>query len=201
MEAEIDDLFVVASQQLDACIEENKITDDLFVVASQQLDACIEENKITDDLFVVASQQLDETTRTDNLKPENMTCSRFGKPVSLDELDDVKDAGIPKNTNRTTAWASKVWSDWVSERRNIPFIEAAEKSYPFTEQFHELTGAAMCFWLTKFVIEARNKKGESYPPSSLYSLCCGLQRTIRASGINIFVDSAFANFVKYWTLK
>ena len=52
----------------------------------------------------------------------------------------------------------------------------------------------MCFWLERFVLEVRKENGNLYPPNSLYSLCCGLQRTIRGNGQNIFTDALFVKF-------
>ena len=34
-------------------------------------------------------------------------------------------------------------------------------------------------WLSRFALEVRRKYGEPYPPSTLYSIVCGLQRHIR----------------------
>ena len=44
------------------------------------------------------------------------------------------------------------------------------------------------------MLEVRKENGNLYPPNSLYSLCCGLQRTIRVNGQNIFTDALFAKF-------
>lgn len=40
------------------------------------------------------------------------------------------------------------------------------------------------YWLAKFVVEIRKKggKGEFYPATSLYQLCCGLLRFLRNNG-------------------
>ena len=35
------------------------------------------------------------------------------------------------------------------------------------------------YWLSRFVIEVRNKNGEHYHSGTLYSICAGLQRYIR----------------------
>ena len=37
-------------------------------------------------------------------------------------------------------------------------------------------------------MEVRNESGDEYPPTSLYSLYSGLQRSLRDHDINIFTD-------------
>ena len=37
------------------------------------------------------------------------------------------------------------------------------------------------YWLSKFVTELRNQKGQPYPPNTVYSVCCGLQRYIKGT--------------------
>jgi hypothetical protein len=54
--------------------------------------------------------------------------------------------------------------------------EAAEKSNPLSEEFSEMGVESMAFWLPRFMLDVRKEKGENYPTSSVYSLCCGLQR-------------------------
>ena len=52
--------------------------------------------------------------------------------------------------------------------------------------------------MTKFVLEVRRKDGKSYPPNTLYQLCCGVMRYIWGTNetVDYFNDSAFAGFRK-----
>ena len=55
----------------------------------------------------------------------------------------------------------------------------------------------MDFWLSRFVLEIRKKSGDPYPPESLYSLICGLQRYLRDKGradIKLFNDTSLHGF-------
>ena len=52
----------------------------------------------------------------------------------------------------------------------------------------------MVYWLPKFVVELHKEDGTMYPPNSIYSIICGLQRCLKCSDINIFSDSMFAKF-------
>ena len=46
------------------------------------------------------------------------------------------------------------------------------------------------YCLSKFVLEARKENGENYPPSKIYSICCGLLRYVREikPAMNFFKD-------------
>ena len=50
------------------------------------------------------------------------------------------------------------------------------------------------YWISKFILEVRRVDGQTYPPNSLYSICCGLMRFIREvrPEINFFKDPQFA---------
>ena len=55
----------------------------------------------------------------------------------------------------------------------------------------------MSFWLSKFILEVRRVDGEPYPPDSLYSICSGLNRSLKfgdRSEINILSDVGFSRF-------
>ena len=56
----------------------------------------------------------------------------------------------------------------------------------------------MNYWLSKFVLEAKNTNGDQYPPDRLYCICSGLLRFIRESmpKINIFKDPTFTGFLR-----
>ena len=84
-----------------------------------------------------------------------------------------------------------VWKEWVSYRKaknpqDFP-------SYLLTMQPEELNK-----WLSCFVLEARRKDGNVYPPNSLHQLCCGVLRHIREFNlsIDIFKDPKFTSFQK-----
>ena len=100
---------------------------------------------------------------------------RFGTPVTNEDLEVVRKSGVPKNTSTSTRWALNVWKEWVIARKSICLVEDSEKEYVISEKFFDMPVEAISFWLPKFIVEVRNKKGESYPPDTLYGLCCGLQ--------------------------
>ena len=106
----------------------------------------------------------------------------------------MKENAVPKNTAKNTTWAVSIWKQWSTHR---------QKSYPgvYSEWPVHLYLAdenTLDYWLSKFVIEARNQKGQPYPPNTLYSVCCGLQRYIKEHRpqLNIFSQPQFAGFRK-----
>ena len=59
-----------------------------------------------------------------------------------------------------------------------------------------MTTTQLAMWLTRFVLEARRKDGNVYPPNTLHQLIAGLMRHLRQSGrvIDLFRDAAFTDF-------
>ena len=75
----------------------------------------------------------------------------------------------------------------------------------FPPKLSQITNKELNYWLSRFVLEARNKKGEPYEGGTLYSLCSGVQWYIRAErqsladrgqlcDLDIFKDTAFTYF-------
>ena len=83
---------------------------------------------------------------------------------------------------------------------NLPLkcLSQEERScgHKLNVEITELDTAAVCFWLQRFVLEARKGNGEHYCPDSLHQLCCGLQRALRNADqdINFFDQFQFAQF-------
>ena len=44
--------------------------------------------------------------------------TRFGPPVSEEDIISKMEGTIPKSTRNSTKWAVKVWDDWVENRKN-----------------------------------------------------------------------------------
>ena len=113
------------------------------------------------------------------------------------KLEQRKDGRIPTNTKHNTNWAIRVWKDWAFERNSLTNNSTAENSV--RADILTNTNEELNKWLAKFVVEVRKKEeaGKSYPPNSLYQLCCGLQRFLQNNGrpsLNIFEDCLFKHF-------
>jgi hypothetical protein len=95
--------------------------------------------------------------------------SRFGAPITTEDLFSVIDKRVPENTKRTTSWGYKVWNEWC-EARNIH------------DKIVDMEASMMNELLARFVQEARRKDGKEYPASSLHNIVSAVQRHLRENG-------------------
>ena len=104
----------------------------------------------------------------------------------------MKEWAIPKNTRKSTDWATTVWIDWT-EYRSAAGEDVCESKLP-SPLINQLTKTELNYCLSHFVLEARRQNG--YPPNTLYQICCGLQRAIHDSnpGWSLFTDLKFCQF-------
>ena len=79
---------------------------------------------------------------------------------------------IPDNTKASTQWALRNFNDWAS---NQCFLSPDD---PFPNDLLASHDAEFK-WLSRFLMETRKTDGSLYPPSSLRSLICGLNRELQ----------------------
>ena len=121
--------------------------------------------------------------------------------ISDQELEKVKETRIPYGTKVTTNWCVNTWYDWAVERNGSATSSSNDLYTEVEPDVLKLNDEKLNYWLSKFVVEIRKKSnaGEVYPPSSLYQLCCGIQRHFRENGrpgMNIFESPVFKEFQK-----
>ena len=101
--------------------------------------------------------------------------NRF-KKASDSELQQMMKAKIPKNTDISTPWAIKNFTDWLSDYnlRNCESVFPEEVILPLcpAKTFHK--------WLCVYAVETRSQTREPYPPASLYSLLSGILGHMRS---------------------
>ena len=100
------------------------------------------------------------------------------------------------DTKKQTDWSLSVWTQW-SFWRSQNLIESDEYENELIETFVTMSREAMLFWLPKFITEVRRSDRNSYPPNSVYQICCGLSRALRSanrSEIDIFNSPKFSQF-------
>ena len=153
-------------------------------------DSILRENvttEIEDDILLQASQVFEDQAVIETNEPSR----RFGNPVRSNEIEVIKEGGVPEKTKLNTAWSLKVWSLWAESRKSAGYQEECEKDHPLDQDFVHMDVDSMAFWLPRFVVEIRKENTEMYPPNSIYNLCCGLQRELRfkEKHINIFADN------------
>ena len=117
---------------------------------------------------------------------------RFRKPLTEDEEHRLLGSTIPKNTQNSTKWAVKIFEEWQRSRQekkpnlfksssistSMDLSKVTELSTPLGSMCAE----TLNLWLSRFVQEVRNSKGERYPPRTIYVLICGLKRYLSETG-------------------
>ena len=92
--------------------------------------------------------------------------------LPIDQTECVKKAVVPKNTEKSTKWALRAFTLWLTQRN-----ERSEDKCPedllFSDNHEEL-----CHWLCMCVNEIRKEDGGPYTPRSISQLVAGLQRYI-----------------------
>ena len=118
------------------------------------------------------------------------TSTRFAEPVTDDDIAKLKLSQINKNTSKNTKWAISLFENWRVHRSNqIPELQTMDKP-------------TMAFWLSRFIMEVRNVKGEEYPPKTIYQIICGLLRYLKEQGKydKNFLDNEDPCFAEFYTL-
>ena len=121
--------------------------------------------------------------------------SRFAKPVTSPEREKAAQGVIPSNTEASTQWAVRTYNAWAINRS---FVNASEAVPDDLLASHD--PQLVCQWLCRFVMEARKSDGSCYPPSSLRSLVCGLNRVLQRNKAPFSVvdksDHRFRDLIK-----
>jgi hypothetical protein len=110
--------------------------------------------------------------------------SRYRTPLTAEEERLLVASTIPKNTGYNTKWAVKVFEQWQSCRedktvRNVPSSSVNLhicQVEDLTTPLHCMNAETLNLWLSRFVEEVCNAKGERYPGRTLYVIICGLKR-------------------------
>ena len=105
-------------------------------------------------------------------KPGPSKKARFATPLSETKMMEIQKGPVVPNTEKSTAWALRTFTDWRNERNKQP---ATGDQCP-TDLLENPEAEKLNFWLSRFVIEARRKDGEPYPARTLYLLLAGLTK-------------------------
>lgn len=140
------------------------------------------ELSATPSVSFAASSSVSSSTHGD-IQPSS---SRFVFQ-SDEKLQEIKDNSVPKNTARNTAWAVNIWKQWsLSRQEGFP-----GKFSEWPVHLYIADNIQLDYLLSKFVIEVKKSDSNTYPPNTLYSICCGLLRYVRERRpeVNFFRDS------------
>ena len=94
--------------------------------------------------------------------------------VSEGELDSFVVTKPSVNTEYSMKWAVKNFSDWM-EQRNACSQQTSSKLVPRSLLKNGLADE-LNYWLSLYLVETCNKKGERYSLKTLYQLLTGLHR-------------------------
>ena len=109
---------------------------------------------------------------------------RYRKPLTAEEERLLVLSTVPKNTGYNTKWAVKVFEDWqgcredktptnvTSTSADLDICQIEDLSTPL----HCMNGETLNLWLSRFVEEVCNAKGERYAGQTLYDIICGSKR-------------------------
>ena len=126
--------------------------------------------------------------RTNSGTGETEQVKRFS--FSDNDLTTITTPKPPTTTTHATQWAYRNFTEWRTAR-NSSF--SGEISVP--DIFESPTIETINKWLSYYIIETRNVRGEKYPPKTLYQLMCGLLRHGR------LIKPLFPNFMDLKNLE
>ena len=101
---------------------------------------------------------------------------RFVSSTSSVEMDKICKGFVPKNTEKATNWAVRVFEQWRVER-NRATSDDGEMCPSNLLQYP--VQVSLNYWLLRFVVDARREDGQPYPPTSVSNFLAGLYRECR----------------------
>ena len=123
------------------------VDDEILLLASQRYEEEAQQQAETaSQLEVVAEEKEDGPL----LQASEVRSSRWGNPVSLDDITDVREAGVAKKTRAQTEWCRRIWAEWAKSR--CTHLKGEEKLHELKYDICEMTPVAMNFWLCRFIL-------------------------------------------------
>ena len=103
---------------------------------------------------------------------------RFRSPLSDIQVSNASTPFVPKNTQRQTQWAVKVFTGWANHRNSLVTSDSEKVPERFLYRYDCVTSVPLLNrWLTRFVLEGTVKQdGSHYTSESVYQLLSGLHR-------------------------
>ena len=107
-----------------------------------------------------------------------VTPGRFRSPLSDIQVSNAATPFVPKNTQRQTQWAVKVFTQWANHRNSLVTSESEKVPERFLDRYDCVTSVPLLNrWLTRFVLEGTVKQdGSHYTSETVYQLLSGLHR-------------------------
>ena len=100
---------------------------------------------------------------------------------------------IPKSTQHVNDWAYKAFNDWRDSRNT----DAKDENKVPMDLLLSSEPEIICKWLSRFVLEVRQQRGDPYSLKSIHSILAGLFRISKSKGATLnFLDKSDQRFVK-----
>ncbi|KAK3706539.1 hypothetical protein QZH41_013031 [Actinostola sp. cb2023] len=129
------------------------------------------------------------TDSSDEFEPP---LKRFRKPLAPKEQDLKLKNAIPKATLYKNNWAVNIFTEWRDNRENkmatfepksqSRFVPHEEVENLDIKPWEKMSVPSLNFWISKFLQEVCNKKGERYPAKTLYQIVASLKRYLESRG-------------------
>ncbi|XP_028410790.1 uncharacterized protein KIAA1958-like [Dendronephthya gigantea] len=100
--------------------------------------------------------------------------------VTERDVESARENRTPENTTRHALWSSNVYKKWA-EARNKEFRDFVPENAEFKHvpNLEDLTVKKINYWFSRLALEVRKVDGGEYKHEVLYSLFCGLNRSIQ----------------------
>ena len=146
------------------------------------------------------SHQESNAPLNDSTNSSTPMLQRFSKPVSSLDREKAGKGVIPDNTNASTQWALRNFNEWAGNCCLLAPDDPVPKDLLASHD-----ADLVCKWLCQFLMETRKTDGSLYPPSSLRSLICGVNRILQRNQAPFSVvykcDSRFCPLLKLDSLS
>ena len=89
--------------------------------------------------------------------------ARFAITKTSKDIAEAKQLAVPVKTKQATAWATKTWKDWASQRIPSPPPEdTIELEHELNNCIEKMHDCDINFWLPRFILEVRKLNGLEY---------------------------------------
>lgn len=143
----------------------------------------------------MASRRKEPLSDDDNYPP----LKRFRKSRSKEEEKEILQEAVPLSTRYKNKWAVNVFLEWIEARTNkvaclepTTFDVQLENIDRLDREWEKMTAPLLNFWISKFVLEVADKKGNAYPARTVYQIVAGLKRHLdlkNRTDVNFFDKS------------
>ena len=96
---------------------------------------------------------------------------RFGPPLNENDIEELNNSILSKNTSKRNNWAIHMFCNWLSIRHPGENLEIKNFSVVEINDF-----------LSRFIHEVRRNDGERYPNTTLVSIVAGLNSFVNHDG-------------------